>query len=277
MLHLLNSLSEVFLPILYAMTTMAYGLAFFREDSLAQKFKSHLCLITFLTHTVYIGMYSVEFGRCMVTTPFEIMSLIAFTILTTYIFIEYRTKVKDTGFFFLSVAMVFELVSAVTVKVGGSGTPNEILQKVPIGLHVATAIFGLGAIAISAVYGLLYLFQYRELKRDAPGAFFRHLPSLEALERLCLNAAIIGFVFVTISIAIGVVTLPQAVESFSWHDPKLLFTGVMWLLYLGVLVAKYVLRMDGRKVVTLSLSGFAIAVFSMTIVNAFFGSFHNFF
>ena len=98
-IHFANSIAEVLLPVGYVVTTLAYGLAFIQEIDLVERWKSRLLLSTTIVHFLYIGMHTAEYGRCMVTTPFEIMSLIAFTILMTYAIIEYRTNIRGSGFF----------------------------------------------------------------------------------------------------------------------------------------------------------------------------------
>ncbi len=276
-IHFANSVAEVFLPVGYVVTTLAYGLAFMQENALAKRWKSRLLLATTITHFLYIGMHSAEYGRCMVTTPFEIMSLIAFTILMTYAIIEYRTSIKGSGFFIIGLATVFELISAVVVKMPSAGEANPVLSEMGIGLHVSLAIFGYAGFALSAVYGVLYLLMYRELKRESIGSLYENLPSLEALEHLSIQAAIVGFLFLTISMLIGIVWLPKLIENYSYYDPKLISTVLVWLLYAGVLLAHYLLDIDGRRIIRISLGGFVFALLSMTVVNMFLSNFHRFF
>ena len=272
-----KSLAEVALPILYVVTSIGYGLAFFKDDAFARMWKSRLLLATTITHFFYIGLHTAQEGHCMVTTPFEMMSLVAFTLIATYTLIEFRTNVKGTGFFLVTLAGLFELVSSVMLKVTPGGEMNPVLSNLGIGLHVTAAIFGFGGIAISAVYGLLYLLLFRELKRSDFGNFFKHLPSLEALEQLNTASSIIGFAFLTVAISIGAFWLPRIFVNFSYADPKLIATALVWAVYAAVLFAKYVVRLDGKRVISLSLGGFVLAIFSLTVVNAFFSHFHKFY
>jgi ABC-type uncharacterized transport system permease subunit len=271
------SITEVFLPVFYVATTALYGVSFIRGSALAGAWKSRFLLATVGLHVVAIGAHTATFGRCMVTTPFEVMSLVAFTLTATYAIVEFTTSVKGTGFFLTAFAACFELVSAVMTKLPSDHIVSAALRNPGIGLHVTFAVFGFGGIAIGAVYGVLYLLLYRELKRGRINAFYRNLPSLEALERLCTVAVAVGFSFLTVAIGIGAFWLPRVFSAFSYTDPKLIATGLIWTIYLCVLVAKYVVRLDGRRVIALSLGGFVIALFSMTIVNAVFSGFHRFF
>lgn len=271
-----GAIAEVILPVLYAVTTVAYGYAFLRADDVIERWKSRLLYGTVLLHFLYVGQHSAQFGRCMVTTPFEIMSLIAFTITATYAIIEYRTGIRGTGFFILVLATLLELVSSIVVKLPSSGEINPVLSELGIGLHISFAIFGYAGFGIAAVYSLLYLWLYRDLKRGSFGSVYSNLPSLESLESLAVVASVIGFVFLTVSMLIGVVWLPRAFENYSYLDPKLISTALTWLLYASVLVARFMLRIDGKRIVTLALGGFVFALLSMTVVNAFLSNFHRF-
>ena len=74
----------------------------------------------------------------------------------------------------------------------------------------------------------------------------------------------------------GFVWLPQAFTSFSYADPKLLGTIVIWSMYGIGILAKRRGNLRGRSVMVLSICAFAIALFSMTIINMFFSGFHRF-
>ncbi|MDI6767843.1 MAG: cytochrome c biogenesis protein CcsA, partial [Bacteroidota bacterium] len=100
--------------------------------------------------------------------------------------------------------------------------------------------------------------------------------TLEVLERMSFTAIIFGFIFLSIAIIVGFIWLPKAVEKFSYADPKLIGTMVVWLVYAIGLSAKNIIGWTGRKIMILSIFGFAITIFSMTIVNILFSSFHKF-
>jgi ABC-type uncharacterized transport system permease subunit len=276
MLHVANSIAEVILPILYVVTAYMYAVTFFGNEPISERWKSRALLLTAFVHFMYVGLHTAEYSRCMVTTPFEIMSLIAFTLTLTYTIIELRTGEKGTGLFILSLATLFELTSTVVMKLTEAGVANPVLSNMAIGLHVTLAIFGYAGFALSAMHGVMYLLMYRELKRGNFGAAYRNLPSLEGLEQMTIVPAVAGFVFLTASIIIGGVWLPKLFEDFSWFDPKLLSTAVVWLLYLVLLFARYVMRVDGKRIVMLSLYGFVGIVLSLTIVNMFLSDFHRF-
>lgn len=273
--HLIDSICEVFLPILYCTTVLAYGLAFFREDEFARQWKGKLLISTVMLHTIYIFTHTLEYRRCMVTTPFEIMSLISFTVAATYWYIETKTQTKNTGLFMIGIAFIFEAISAVMMR--DVAEPNYLLKDLTVGIHITAAIFGFSAITISAVYGMLYLLLYREIKVSRFGMTYRQLPSLESLEKLSTYATTVGFFFLSIAIALGLFALPRIFNNFSYYDPKLIVTIIIWAIYGAVLLAHFIGHIEGRRIMMLTLSGFFIALFSMTIINAFLSDFHKFY
>lgn len=275
-LHFLNGVAEVFLPIGYVMAAFLYAMDFRRCESIAGHWKTRVLQSTVTMHFLYIGMHTAEYGRCMVTTPFEIMSLIAFTLATTYMIIELRTGERGTGPFVVALATLFELTSAVVMKMPTSGDPNPVLSNMGIGLHVSFAVFGYAGFALSAVHGLLYLLMYRELKRGGTGSIYKNLPSLESLERMTVLSSLVGFVFLTVSMVIGGVWLPRIFENYSYLDPKLIATALVWLMYAVLLMAFYAMKVDGKRIVRLSIWGFAFSILSMTLVNMFLSQFHRF-
>lgn len=276
MLHFLNSVAEVLLPVGYVLVTFMYAMDFQKCAALSGKWKTRTLLGTVALHFLYIGMHTAEYGRCMVTTPFEIMSLIAFTLAVTYTILELRTGERGTGVFILSLAAVLELVSAVVMKMPSSAEPNPVLSNMGVGFHVSFAIFGYAGFALGAMHGVMYLLMYRELKRGGFGSVYQNLPSLETLERMTVMSSLVGFAFLTVSMGIGIFSLPVVLDNFSYHDPKLIATGISWLIYAAMMVARYAMHVDGKSIVRLAIGGFAFAIISMTIVNGFLSDFHRF-
>ena len=70
--------------------------------------------------------------------------------------------------------------------------------------------------------------------------------------------------------------LPGVLPNFHYSDPKLIATIAIWGIYVVSLLAKYVVRLEGRKVVILSLVGFVGTIVSMTLINFVLSGFHRF-
>jgi ABC-type transport system involved in cytochrome c biogenesis permease subunit len=263
------------LPFLYFITIWAYAQAFFADFPPAKKLKTPLLIIALTGHLTYIVLRTILFAHPPITTIFEIMSVIAFSITATYCWIEQRTGIKNTGFFILLLPFTFQAVSSLFIQDLSEVRP--VLKSNLLGLHVTSAMLGFSAFAIAAVYGTLYLMLYHNLKVGRFGIIYQRLPNLEKLENMATFANISGFGFLTLAIVIGLIWLSKTFENVSYFDPKLVGTFFVWLVYGIGLTAKGIVGLQGRKIMILSIVGFLTSFFSLTIINIYFSGFHRFF
>jgi len=266
---------NILLPIAYFATVWAYAKAFFKYSPTAKKIKTPLLIATLLCHGGYLLARTVQFDHPPITTIYEIMSVIAFSIAFSYRVIEYLTKTKNTGYFILILSFVFQLIS--TFFIQDLTDVKSVLRSHLLGAHVISALLGYSAFAISAVYGFLYLMLYHHIKSNRFGIVYENLPNLEKLEGLALAAVLSGFVLLTIAIGVGLIWLPRAFSTFSYFDPKLIGTVIVWAMYGGGLISKRAVGWQGRKIMILSIVAFTVSMFSLTIINIFFSGFHRFY
>lgn len=274
MLEYFVDLLKISLPILYLFTIFLYGLAFFLDEPFGIRNRTRFLIGTLIVHLIYLISRTILTGHPPTTDVFEIMTVVAFTIGIAYLYIETKTKVKETGMFILSLALLFEVVSAAFIK--SEVHINPLLKSSVLGLHVGSAMLGYSALAIAAVYGGLYLMMYHEIRSSRFGIVYRKLPDLKTLERLSYVSIVFGFIFLSIVILVGYVWLPKTIDDFSYSDPKLIITDIVWVIYFIALVSKRVMRWTGRTVMIVSMIGFVLTIVSMVVVNVFLPSFHNF-
>ncbi len=267
-------LFEILLPILYFGTIWAYAKAFFSGNKLAESIKTLILLTTLLLHLSYITVRTMTFHHPPITSVFEILSLIACTIVLVYVYIEFRTKNSSTGYFILILPFFFQLVSSLFID----EVPNIplILQSNLLGFHVSSAFLGYAAITISAVYAFLYLMLYHDIKSKQFGIIYKRLPNLETLERMSFTSTVFGFILLTIAIIVGLIWLPRTFGDMAYSDPKLIGTIAIWVIYVAGLSAKKVVGWQGRRIMVFSVLGFAFALVSITLINVFFTGFHKF-
>lgn len=287
MTGLLDTLRAL-LPILYAALLLYFGRTFFRssggDGSTERRLRYALpaAYIVLGVHTVYIGVFTSVMHHELLATIYELLSLIAFTLLAVYVFAELRPtkETSGTGFFVTAVAFVLQAASSITI--GSESVPEikPLLRDPVFNLHVTTSVFGYAALILAAIYGSLYLLLYNALRRNEYGAIFEHIPSLSRLERYGTRATAAGFVFLTISIVLGGMLLhrfpPVSTAGSMLLDPKVLTTLLVWLVFGVTLLIRRVAHVEGRRLVLFWMSGFALTVISMTIVNAVATNFHSF-
>lgn len=266
---------NLLLPFAYFLTFLFYALDFFNEKNLFSNSKRIFLFITLLTHISYLLLRTIEFDHPPITSKFEIFSILAFAISFSYFILELLTDVRGTGAFIILFALLFQIVSSLFIE--NNYIVPEVLRNRLLGLHVISALLGYSGITISAVYGLLFLLLYKNLKSSRFGLIFNRLPSLEILEKLSFNSLLIGFVLFTIAIIIGIIWLPSAFPNFSYSDPKLIGTALVWIIYGAGILSKFLANWYGKKVILFSLTGFLLAVLSLILTTTLATTFHSFY
>lgn len=265
---------NIALPLMYFLLVWVYGKAFFADSTWAKELKSKLLLGIILIHLVYLLDRTFVFDHAPATTIFEILTLLAFSVAVSYAFIERLSRAKETGYFILNIAFFFQLASSLFIK--DLLEVPDVLRNPLFAAHVTSALLGYAAITLSAVYGFLYLMLYHRIKASKFGVIYQKLPNLETLERMSFIAIAMAFGLLTLAIVFGFIWLPRAFEDFSYLDPKLVGTLLIWGMYGTGIIAKKRGGWTGRRVMILSVFGFVFTIFSMTVVNMLFSKFHNF-
>jgi ABC-type uncharacterized transport system permease subunit len=280
-LRAISDILQLLLPILYAVVLLGYGNIFFRRIE-NRTWLFPLVLLTIVAHSIYIGAYTIAAGHCLLTNFYEFFSLIAYTLVVSYAIVELKPKqiAAGTGMMVALVGFVFQLVSSLGASPDHDKGFSEIFKDPIFNTHVTSAVFGYAALTLATIYGSLYLLLYRSMRRNKFGVLFYEVPSLDHLERFGIRASAIGFIFLSVAIIFGAVLTSRLHTDFGvvnyLLDPKTLATVLIWLVFGVTLVARRVARLEGRKIVVLWMSGFGLAIISMTIINSFVTDFHNF-
>ena len=268
------NLLRLLLPLLYAVLVVMYGVTFFQTSPRLERTKHPALIAVIVLHLSYLTARTIAFDHPPITSLFEIMTMLACCMGLAYLYVEFRTHVQNTGLFVLSLALIFQTISSLFIR--DLLVIPEYLHSLVLGFHVSTALLGYTALSLAAVYGLLYLMLYHEIKSSRFGMIYSRLPNLETLESMSHRSEVFGFVLLTLAILIGVIWLPVVFKDISYLDPKLIGTIAIWILYALALMAKRKGGWQGRKTMIVSLIGFAFVFLSMIIVNVYLSSFHTF-
>ena len=276
-----SGILQAILPFFYGLLLMGFASVFFRRIS-NRKWLFPAVLGTVLIHILYIGAYTVAAGHCLLTNIYELFSLIAFTLLATYSVVELQRKefASGTGMMVVLVAFIFQSVSSIYASSAHIQDTSLIFSNVLFNLHVTTAVFGYAALTLATIYGSLYLLLYYAMLRNAFGPLFHEVPSLDRLESFGVRSSAVGFIFLSVSILFGALLVgknPQA-ASFVYYitDSKTIATLLIWLVFGLTLLLHRLTKIEGRKLVLFWMSGYALTLLSMTLINSFVTDFHNF-
>ncbi len=270
-IHVLNKT----LPFLYLATFLIYMYNFFKENRKIYNIKRVFLFLTLLVHVFYLIIRANEFNHPPIINKYEIFSVLAFTLSFAYFLLELLTDIRETGMFILIFSLFFQTLSSIFII--DNYEVDEILRSNLLGFHVISALLGYSGFTIAAVYGGLFFLLYKNIKSNKYGLVFNRLPSLEILEKLNFYSVVIGFILLTIGILIGFIWLPKAFPNITYTDPKLISSGIIWLVFGIGIIAKVVANLYGKKVIIFSLIGYALALGSLLIFNVLLKSFHSFY
>lgn len=260
---------------------VGYAGIFFRRIE-SRKWLFPLVLVVIGAHALYIGAFTAAAGHCLLTNFYEFFSLVAFTLLVSYGLVELKPKqiAAGTGMMVSAVGFAFQLASSLSASPEHVSENLQIFNDPVFNIHVTSAVFGYAALTLATIYGSLYLLLYRSMRRNKFGMLFYEVPSLDHLERFGIRASAIGFIFLSASIVFGALLASssplQLGVAHYMSDPKTIATVLIWLVFGITLIARRLARLEGRKIVVLWMSGFGIAIISMTIINSFVTNFHSF-
>lgn len=261
------------LPVFYGIALFNYILVFVTNDPVVRRLSRPVLLTAVILNLVYMLAYTVYFEHIPMVNIYQVLGAVGLAVAATYLWVESRTRTPHTGPFILAVVLVFQILNALFPKLDRE--VPEILQSKLFSVHVTAAVLGYSAFAVAAVYGLLYLLQYRVIRNKTFGLVFRRLPSLDILDRMNYYAATAGFILLTLAIMAGSLwssNLYGAVKV----DPKVMVAVLTWVVYGGALIGRRFTSWRGPRMAYSSLIGFLVVLFSMFAVNLFLTKFHVF-
>ena len=268
------------LPVGYLVSLIGYLVVFTRgpETTLARPVTAFTWLMAAI-HLAYLVLSGVQYEHVPLANTWESLTFVAFALVLVYLVLEWQLRERTTGVFLLAGVLLLQILS--TAFITHSSDVPSILRSPMFGIHVVTALLGYVALAVSALYGVMYLLQYRQLKRRNVGLLFQRLPNLETLSRLNIRALNLGWVGLTVAILAGTawaVTLARTgrLDVNLLADPKFLMTVGLWVVYGICLAGLHLLRWPKNTLATLSVVGFALLLASSLMVTLVVPSFHDF-
>ena len=129
--------------------------------------------------------------------------------------------------------------------------------------HVLLASAGLAALGVAGLAGFFFLMEHRALKRRRPVARRIPMPSLEALDRVNRVALSLGFPLLSLGVITGGLWL-EARSGLLWsgslHE---LWMFIAWMIYLGLVVLRFVGKQGARQAAASAVAGFAFLLFAV--------------
>ncbi len=236
-----------------------------------------LTALGWLVQTAYLGNRAWVARELPVGTVFESLLVLAWILVAIDLYLEVRSpRPVAVGLFLLPLVLGVLAVAA--------NAPQESWTR---GgwvnfwgtVHGLFLLAGAVCTVVAFAAGLMYLVQADRLKHKRPPRLGVSLPSLEQSERWNRGAITLAFPLLTFGMFIGVALMLAARRSggvdLSWTDPKVLSSGAFWVVFAGLLHARYRPEWRGTRVMVLTAVAFAFLAFTMVGVGPFLPTAHG--
>jgi len=266
--------------VFYAAAAAAYLMHFAWRDPRAGRLATAILGGGVLAHTFLIGMQTVQAGHAPLVGTTAAVSAFVWLLGLSYLYVELTTDERAMGVFVAPLLVVLDIIPALDPAV----SPRPAMLRSPLfTIHVVSLLFAYASFALAFVLGLTYVLLFKEIKARHLGFFYERLPSLQVLDAMNGRVVTIGWLFLTLGIAIGglwatqihTFTDPRA-QAMRVGDPKILVALLCWGVYSFALFARRTIGWSGRRAALLSAIAFVIVLLNFVPVGYFLTKSHNF-
>lgn len=199
---------------------------------------------------------------------FGLLLVLAWVLAVFYLFGALHHTRQAWGVFVLPVLLVL-------VGLAFLFQPTEAESKLRVGIfrqeeaqvlaiaHGTLLVLGAVGVCVGFVASIMYLVQAQRLKAKLmPGQGLR-LPSLERLEMMNRRALTLAFPLLTAGMVLGIVLLAGASDLTGWADPRVLASGLLWLVFALLVYLRFGLHLRGRRVAFLTILAFVLLLVTL--------------
>ena len=219
-----------------------------------------LLLLAFGFHTTAMLLRGFRLNHCPVSNLYEATLFAMWTIVAMYMVVGLWSRLRFLGAFAspgLFAVGVFALMP-------GLDATHGVRPELPVvwtSLHAALMSLSYGAFGLSSVAALMYLTQERNLKFHKLQAIFSLMPPIQRLEAAVGRLLVAGFILLTIGLGLGVVDLAHINNPHFYRgDPKIVWSAVVWLLYLGLVIMRWRFAQGGRRFALSAIGSFVFVL-----------------
>jgi ABC-type transport system involved in cytochrome c biogenesis permease subunit len=268
--------------VLYAAAAVVYAVHFARRQPGVGRMATTLLLLAALSHTFVIGMQTMEVRHVPFASRSHAISTFVWLLALSYIYLELTTDERAMGVFILPIAVGLQMIPAFSPGVENA---DPVLDSPWFWVHLLSLMFSYATFALAGMLGLTYMLQFKEIKKKHLGYFYARLPSLHVLDAMNSRAVVVGWLFLTIGVVVGVVWTAQAralapgnsnLQAMSLNDPKILIALLTWAVYAFEVFARSTMGWTGRRAAWLSAVGFVIVLLNFLPVSYFVTTSHTF-
>lgn len=266
--------------LLYAAAAAAYSAHFAWRDPRVGRLATAILGGGILAHTFLIGMQTVQAGHAPLVGTSAAISAFVWLLGLSYLYVELTSEERSMGAFVAVLLAALDVIPAFDPTI----SPRPPVLRSPLfTIHVMSLLFAYASFALACVLGVTYVLLFKEIKAKHLGFFYTRLPSLQVLDVMNGRAVTVGWIFLTLGVAIGGIWAAQVqgspdprAQAMSVADPKILVALLSWGVYSFALFARRAIGWSGRRAAYLSAIAFVIVLLNFVPVGFFLTKSHNF-
>jgi ABC-type uncharacterized transport system permease subunit len=191
---------------------------------------------------------------------FNVVALMAWTIVLLLLFSALSKPVENLGIFLLPMAGVSMILA---LRFPDIRLLNEA-NTLGLNIHILLSLLAYSLLTLAAVQALLLAIQDQHLHNRHPGGFIRALPPLQTMESLLFEMISTGFFLLSLALLSGFIFLEDIFAQHIVH--KTVLSIFSWLVFAGLLWGRFRFGWRGRIAIKGTLIGFGL------LMLAYFGS-----
>jgi len=223
--------------------------------------------------TVSLSLRAVHAGHAPVQGGYESLLTISWCIVSVYLVLEWRTRVKALGLY--AMPLVCVLLAVAWTKYEAPAELLPALRSDIVVIHVIMIFTAIASFTVAGGAALIYLFEERQLKHHRAGGVLGRLPTLPTLDRLSGHAIMFGLPFLTMGIVAGIIRAVKFGVEHWYTDPLVLLAIGAWVLYAVFVYLRFVAGWRGRRPAYLALAGVVCLLVIRFVAVPYLSGFHN--
>lgn len=251
----------------YGLSTV-YSVFLWRKGFRRDDWVNYFLLATgVVLHTLAMTKRGLTFHSCPVNNLYEATTFLLWALGLASLVYSLLPRLKFLCAFTSPVLFtvgVFALMPSLDPPHG----PNPEFSGALRSLHAATILQAYGAFGLASVAAAMFLAQQHDLKVHKLRALLSLLPSIQRLELVTTRLVMVGFALLTIGLAVGS-QLPRKNGDPFFADAKVLWSALLWLVYLEALVAHKFFGRSARRFAVGIIVAFVFLLLTFWVTNLF--------
>jgi len=274
MMHLFqSSFIYHFIILLFVWSIVFSFIDFIDSNKIANQLAFYLLGIVWLFSTFFICYTLFKTGFYSLISSGEGLYVYVWSVITISLIINRVVKLDYLVFFTNVVAFLVFALSILVPRVGKTALLLNQLKSDLLYIHIGLAFIAYGSFTLSFIFSVMYLFQYKLLKKKKWSVHLRKLGNLAKLEKMVYLCNLIGIPFLITALILGSIWASIRIHSFVWYDPKVIGSFFVLLMYGAFMFLKVRNYLYGRTLTIYNICCFLLLLGNYILLN-FYSSFH---